>query len=354
MKFDFECVGHLTNSNKLAPYSDCIPLLRNGIESFNKALTDSYSLTCRRYSIFTLLRKYVDRPVEIVLSEYFKEKEREELSGFVPSKCGRRVKTKYKNEIDHTRPAHSYVESNVAYWENQIRLFLTRNNNQLMAIRSQENVKNLLSTLNALFHLLSTLGAFHSKSFKSYFEANGDFTIRRKKTVKSKYPFPSGYCDLCWRELERNYPKDSKKLNVANYRSYKYCTYHNPSNPKTRNQYEKDLRYKIFFHHELMYINQPNNSNYIFPPKYYLDLDYLDYPEHRKAAYDIVHSGLHHKGRKRVQRLMLVGKTNTEIARELGISNPAVSKTVKFIKNKINELRRTVYIDPDFGKLYVD
>ena len=153
------------------------------------------------------------------------------------------------------------------------------------------------------------------------------------------------FCELCWR-----------KTNNTNLSRTKFCSFHNPSDPTTRSNYERDLRYKKAFQHELACMSGKKKSKFLI--QFYNYGQHFGVPEFRKAAYDLVHSGINTEYRRSIHQLHLNGKSNSEITRKLKITRQAVSKELRYIQNRIENYKRAMYIHPvtddPVDKIYCD
>ena len=147
------------------------------------------------------------------------------------------------------------------------------------------------------------------------------------------------FCELCWRptmhyagEHPAYVPPGAKKR----FSSKRFCANHDSRNPTS--EYRKDLPYKGAFERELMAQRGAATSKYVL--RFQLPKG-ASHEARRRAAYDLVHSRLRavHSGRdgrlglrEEVFVRIRSGMTQAAIAREMGISRQAVSKAWKNLK----------------------
>ncbi|WP_447771964.1 MarR family transcriptional regulator [Pseudomonas kilonensis] len=142
---------------------------------------------------------------------------------------------------------------------------------------------------------------------------------------------------------------------VAGNLSSRYCHVHKPGSPK----YHADLRYKAAFQRHLTALSGSGRSEFAFN---FRAPSAADTQEVRKVAYDQVHSGLHvvtaRKApsfglREKVWLMHAEGISQSEMARQLGISRQAISKAKKSLESLMNTHHAGSYINPLTGEAQV-
>lgn len=319
----------------VASYKDCPPNLSQGVTKFAEALTPSHSLTSRRYSIWRLLRLHVDGPFAEALC-YRGVWHKELLTGFMPSRAGRHPGAQVLAAMRTYEPLKELAD---AVSEDERSSTVTAVTGALecwfhclrMAIHSvyvagvREGGKPFIQSLDLLRELLQIL-----EQLRPRYRTDPTFG-RTRVTSDGHYR----YCELCWRlsmrsiESRRASRNKSKRLP-----SGRFCAVHDPSNPKSR--YRTDLNYKKAFYRELGILGNLENG-------YAFELPALPHPDFamlRRLAYDRVHAGIRSPNsrsplslKERVWKLRLEGLRQSEIARTLGISRQAVSKTMKQLRS---------------------
>ncbi|TAN05069.1 MAG: ArsR family transcriptional regulator [Rhodanobacteraceae bacterium] len=158
------------------------------------------------------------------------------------------------------------------------------------------------------------------------------------------------FCELCWRPTEyascQQASPDDPAMDSKNKR---FCSVHNPSDSESR--YRVDHRYKRAFRNELEHQRGWAVSEYSVE---FTPTGPTTTAAQRKAAYDLVHARLHSPDadRKRVRSLKEKayelhgqGLSQSEIARQLGVSRQAVSKALQKMRGILS--RREVVKERD-------
>lgn len=139
--------------------------------------------------------------------------------------------------------------------------------------------------------------------------------------------------------------------------TWRYCLVHKPGSAK----YHADLRYKSAFQHHLSVLEGRAKSEYVI--NFTLPHS-ADTQEYRKTAYDQVHSRLHpiapvgqiSKGlglRERIWIMSLEGLSQSEMARRLGVSRQAISKSKKSLIALANARLAGSFLNPLTGEAQV-
>lgn len=351
----------------MKPWRGCDTGVANGLEAFASALTASHTLTSRRYSIWSLLRRHLDQPFAEAITSYKGLWGTELLKGFTPSTAWRfpcadtlaRLAAHPKaRRITLPAAPLSKVERVIAAlecWEECVRIsihlmdphdhddgltgskapglsdfafHLARHEDEAAAATHSEQSR-FRATLDTVREMLRNLRAFRPRY-------GGNQLHGRLSDEVTRRPGAS-YCELCWRETMRSKALRQTTPTLSQLRlSNRFCEIHNPSDPRSR--YRCDHRYKEAFQRELMALHGMAASAHQFrfhPPPH------ADAQEIRKTAYDLVHSGLRpaetHSNRRsglreRVWALKRLGMHQAAIGRQLGISRQAVSKALKSLQ----------------------
>lgn len=244
---------------------------------------------------------------------------------------------------------------NMGYWQNNFQCAL-----QNLGPRTDDNCQ-MLDTFDLIFYQLIPL--------LRRFRPTRTTTHPEYESLSDSQTGTSGgsYCELCWRltarsirlaEIDRS-AVDRKQASRERIRagrlSNRYCALHKPGTA----QYHSDLRYKAAFQTHIDVLHGRRASDYAFnllPP------DAPDMQEIRKLAYDQVHSGLHPIApkaeaglglREKVWLMHLEGLSQSDMARRLGISRQAISKAKKSLESLMNAHRAGSYINPHTGEAQV-
>ncbi len=336
---------HAHINTAINAYAECPPQLLSGMSAFGLAMTDSHSLTSRRFSIWSLLKKHVDEPFAAALVCYSGEWSRELLVGYRPSSSGRPPGQAVLDQLALI-PAVAHLSSpaippsNLASadraifalerWIQCLRLSIhSCDSTSGVLPPSARPLVQALDLMREVLQLLERLRPRHEGS-----------------AVLGRLPDHAAggshdlCCELCWRPSMR-WVATSKAPHLLGSRlkSGRFCEAHDPSDPKSR--YRTDMRYKTAFLHELDAVYNFARSAFA------LELPGLPHPdEHmlRRLAYDRVHAGIRTPNARnksslieRVWMLHQEGLTQSDIARVLGISRQAVSGAMRKLKTIWND-----------------
>lgn len=331
----------------------CPSALRSGVSDFAQALTASHTLTSRRYSVWGLLKIHVDEPFAAIIS-YSGSWDSELLQGFRPSigwrQPGPSVMARLamypavrhlctpSTNASETAPADEATRA-IERWIQCLRLAIhSCDDAQGIAPPGSASFTQALDLMREVLHLLKRLRPGH----RNHPELG---------RVPDHAAGSERCCELCWRPSMRWVATtESPHLLSSGLKSARFCGVHDPSNPKSR--YRTDLRYKAAFLQELDAVCNFSASAYAF------ELPGLPHPDAhmlRRLAYDRVHSGVRTpKARKnpslkeRVWALLRDGRSQSDIARELGISRQAVSSARKKLRSiwDDHQLRLRDYLLP--------
>lgn len=319
-----------------AAYEYCPASLSSGMAKFAEALTPSHSLTSRRYSIWPLLKLFVDEPFAEALS-YQGAWHKELLHGFTPSRAGRHPGPKVLSALGTYEPLKELATppsgkerspsaaKNIAALECWIQCLRMSIHSCYTAEFSEDSWRfgHALDLVRDVLHVLKGLRPRH----------RGHPVFGRVREFgTSDYR----YCELCWRPSMRSVDlSHSAHTKGKRLRSDRFCEAHNPSDKKSR--YRTDLNYKAAFNRELEAIQWGAVET-----AYAFELPGLPHPdEHmlRRLAYDRVHAGIRTPNsrrdlslKERVWLLKREGKSVSEIAKALGMTRQTVHGTVNQLR----------------------
>lgn len=248
--------------------------LEAGIRSFILECTPSYNISSKRYSVWTLIRKHIDAPV----ARYLKKENMCYLFDSTFSIWLRNRK--------------------MAVMHSQLKSHITNNK------KNPELTANLESLIEVSYFVL----ARHASKKVETSGLKGSRQINYGRKVDHRH-YP--YCELCWR-LSQAAVRDVEHPEKTS-ASQRFCEEHNPSVPGTK--YRTDLRFKDRFDQELLKLRTSRSTfNH-------------SYTEIREIAYINSHR---RKNSLRIAILELyqTGASQSEIAKQLGISRQAVSKSL--------------------------
>lgn len=337
----------------VAAYKDCPTPLKSGASEFANVLTASHTLTSRRYSVWALLKRHLDQPFAAALA-YSGPWDSKLLGGFRPSNGWRQPRASVVSRLatypavrhlcspsthaPGTSPADEAIYA-MERWIQCLRLAIhSCDDASGVAPPASAAFTSALDLMREILHLLKRLRPRH-----------------RSHAVLGRVPdqAPGGEkcCELCWRPSMRWVAiAQSPQLLSSSQKSARFCDVHDPSNPKSR--YRTDLRYKAAFLKELDAVCNFSASAYAF------ELPGLPHPdEHmlRRLAYDRVHSGIRSPNarkdtslKERVWVLLQEGRSQSDIARELGISRQAVNSAQQKLRSILvdHQVRLRDYLLP--------
>lgn len=292
-----------------------------------------YTITSRRYSVWTLVRKYVDEPFITFIRLHRNPTGRSRLNGL-------RLSEIHKIDPDpiarnHCLPIHesdfeqrfALKQCRINEWQKFIKSLVRQS--QAMAYQARlaeaEEFEKTLDFVQADL-LFVIRGLIRRRQRPGTSDQLKDETNWKQHTRRAQE-----FCDLCWRRTEYTFHRESHPGDSSgDGKNKRFCSEHNPSDSSSR--YRTDHRYKRAFHNELMHMWRLSASEYAlkFPLPGQTTPTAM-----RKAAYDLVHAGLHspdknrkrmHSLKERVFVLKTQGLSQAAIARKLGVSRQAVSK----------------------------
>lgn len=344
---------------------DCVPAVAKGVARFFEAVTiphpsqpghrcrhPSFSLTSRRYSIWSQLREHLDAPVADMIRRCRSICDSRLLDGFAPSSSGRKQPTFYLDK-EATAEANLYghpvadvvslqqlarvqlgsatdrsIET-LFVWDANLRAVILSTRSFPSSMAAAKLAAQFCSTMLTLKNLLSLLGHFRAQRGQDPFGFQ-DGVHPQLPDNKTRHQSQS-FCELCWRPTMRSAAmgRRSRTPDVRSRQlSNRFCAEHDPSDPKS--QYRVDLRYKKVFQQECLFGTRLVVLEGTSPPSF------ESQEEHRRAAYKRAHSGLRPLSkadipslREKAWALALQGVRQADIARQLGVSRQSVFRTLK-------------------------
>ena len=334
----------------MRPISGCDPDTASAVAQAWAGLTSSHTITSRRYSVWSLLRRHVDAPFSQFLLTYQGVWDSRHLAGFAPS-------LGWKAPTDAVRAHATRDPAASSILRRSLRENSSRADEFVLAIeqwceclrlsaRSAEATQEpqqLLATLDTVRGLLTALRRFRPE----YGVTDDGEMLADAVSRDAQYTL----CELCWRESLRTKALRNASKPSARKLSSRFCRIHDPRDAKSR--YRTDLRYRSAFVKELDALLGLQESSYLLgfqPPRS------ADEQEIRKTAYDLVHARLRPLGssrpgqRERIAELTREGLSQAEISRRLGVSRQAVSKGVQSLKQLMHARLLDAELSPRTGE----
>ena len=329
----------------------CDPELATAIARLAREISSSHSITSRRFSVWSLVRRHVDQPFADAIAALERHSWSALVREFVPSLAWQSPREemlvlaaevaeaslpRLKGSPAYNSRAESIVSA-VTQWDECLRLVGRQ-------ARQKEGFGHLIPTLDAMRLLLARLSILRPHVERDVYGVS----VRDDLTRRDQYNF----CELCWRQSLRSAALSEGRGAVrSRYLSNRFCKHHDPRDP--RSQYRADVRYKQAFNQELDALTNLGPSAYSFS---FHTPRGADEQEIRKSAYDLVHSRIRTLNsrepgaRERVATLLISGLTQAEIARQLGISRQAVSKAIRSLERLILARQLDAELSPRTGE----
>lgn len=324
---------------ELILFSDTDPAVELAIRRCAGLLTKNHSITSRRYSISTLLRKELDDPFNQAVTKYRGRWNKALLDGFLPSKAWLTppggIKSGETTSLDNVEVANECAGRWRARLRSAIRSAQASTGKPFAA--NCERFCSTLDTVMALITKFSSLLPAHTHS------AKGRVALKAKGCNIS-------YCELCWRQTE--YAAQGELRDAEDQRqkiSRRFCVEHNQQ--KSPSGYRRDLKFKELFAQELELLSRHNltrkKSPFVFLPdatcvsgrQIHLVPVSVYEEDMRRAAYAVVHSGL--QGTQgQCLALKAKGYSIAEIAERLSITDRAVRLALAAAKSRLKSAER--------------
>lgn len=282
--------------NQIVVWDGCPELVRVAVAAFEQACTPSYTMTSRRYSIWSKVREYLDVPVAQALDALGQPR----LLGGPFSlwlemglERGER-KRLWRLSTAHRATVHEALPKQPPH---------------------DPHLTALLETLYEIGIFVSLRRARKSVGVKPQKAAEA---VNHGRKVSPDYPF----CELCWRETMRAVAEGSEdggRTDTAWRFSARFCAEHNPSDPTSR--YRVDHRYQQRFQEEV------KRQWALVKRKEQPWGQVPDEAEVRKVAFDLVRVPERSRADE-MREMAKQGASRREIAERFGVSRQAVYKIV--------------------------
>lgn len=331
--------------------SGCDPELATALAQLAHEISPSHSITSRRFSVWSLVRRHIDQPFGKAIAS-LKHRAWGGLVGeFVPSLAWQppnlqviELATTFREVAlpringspEYTSRAESVVSA-ITQWDECLRLVGRR-------ARISKGLSHLVPALDAMRLLLARLMRLRPRVERDVY----GISVRDSLTRPDQYTF----CELCWRESLRCAALNAGESKLRARRlTDRFCRHHDPRDP--RSQYRVDIRYKEAFRQELDALLNVEQSRFSF--SFHAPRG-ADFQELRKTAYDLVHARLRTLSskepgfREQVATLLISGLNQSEVARRLGVSRQAVSKAKKSLEGMLKARQHDAEISPRTGE----
>lgn len=353
---------------------DCDPAVVDGVVRFFESVTiphptspghlsrhPSFSLTSRRYSVWSQLHEHLDKPVADLIHRCRGVCDFRLLHGFAPSSSGRKPPTLfldreagakaklYGHPVGDVVPfqqrtgqrpgsaTDSLIET-LWTWDENLHAVIQSVPSRPSTMQASKLATQLSSTMQTLRDLLSVLHHFRARRGSDPF-GDQDGVHPQLPDSKTRHQGQT-YCELCWRLTMRSAAM-GRRSRVPDIRSRqlsnRFCTEHDPSDPTSR--YRIDLRYKKSFQREVWFgMRSAFFANLKCAPAASME-------EHRMAAYERAHARLRPPNqpdspglRETIWRMHQKGIRQSDIARQLGKSRQTVFRNLKRTKELLTQL----------------
>lgn len=207
--------------NQIVVWDGCPEPVRAAVAAFEQACTPSYTMTSRRYSIWSKVREYLDAPVAQALDALGQP---ELLDG----------------------PFSRWLEMGLERGD-RVRLGRLRREHRELS-EAYLDAPELIALLDTLFEVGVFVLSRRSRRSVGVKAVKGAEVVNYGRKASPDYPF----CELCWRATMRavaEASEDDKGKGDAWKFSGRFCAEHNPSDPTSR--YRVDHRYRQRFQDEV-------------------------------------------------------------------------------------------------------
>ena len=256
-------------------FEHCDASFAQGFNSFVDELFSSFprishTFLSRKYSMQSLLAKYLDQSFEVVLNDFYGASHREALDGYRVSG----MSSYFSSRKDLTR--YQQVYYSLEFWSSRLHQFAREEDARLNPVISLEQIEaegNLLpsssngveckltnrqkrfyATLDTLLVLIENLKAF--KPMTSEIPTLPDSLIDKSKTTQynpSQYSYH--FCKLCWKPIQRVQANKDVNFRDVSKTSNKFCDDHalngQAQNSPNWARYIKSRRYLEEFNKQL-------------------------------------------------------------------------------------------------------
>ena len=310
--------------------------LAAGLAAFWDSITSSHSLTSRRHSLWTLIRKNIDLPFMKAMASIPPGQFHVLVDGLRPSLMWRSPSQRVLATARSCEEASHYYLRNpskdlsaadqrigaLMQWDECLRIaarFAPDGHGQIAYVASLDTIRSLIAKM---------------KHFRPQREVDATGSVHKDSRTRADQ---DAFCELCWRPAMRTAALSAGvPIGSAQRKSGRFCPVHDPSNPNSK--YRRDVRYKAAFKREVDALSKMDSTAYLISPVLPPGADFADM---RRAAYNLVRARLRPANssqpglRERVAHLRSQNITQSEIARQLGISRQAVSQAIQSMRTTI-------------------
>jgi len=312
-----------------------------GLAAFWDSISSSHSLTSRKHSLWTPIRKHIDLPFQKAIASIEPGQFHVLVEGLRPSLMWRspsqRILEIARSCMDASPNYLKDVSEELSAADRRISALMQWDECMRIAARFAPNCQGqsaYVASLDTMRTLIAKLRHFRpQREIDSAGTAHKDFRTRADQ---------DSFCELCWRPSMRAVALlDGTRKISAHRKSGRFCSVHDPSNPKS--QYRRDLRFKTTFRREVDALSKMDSTAFLISPILHVGADFADM---RRAAYNLVHARLRPSNsstpglRECVAHLLSQGASQSEVARQLGISRQAVSQANKSLKETVTSRLR--------------
>lgn len=308
-----------------------------GLAAFWDSISSSHSLTSRKHSLWTPVRKHIDMPFQKAMASIPPGQFHVLIEGLRPSLMWRSPSQRilaiartcegannyYLRDLAKDLSAADQRTGTLMQWDECLRIaarFAPDSHGQVAYIASLDTIRSLIAKL---------------KHFRPQREVDATGSVRKDSRTRADQ---DAFCELCWRGTMRTRALTSgAHRGSAQRKSGRFCSVHDPSNP--RSKYRRDVRYREAFRREVDALSKMDSTAFLVSPFIPVGADFADL---RRSAYNLVRARLRPANsvspglRERVAQMLSQGMSQSEAARQLGISRQAVSQAKASMKKTVN------------------
>ena len=331
---------HLVDMKRLpypsAAHTGAPTELALGLASFWGSISSSHSLTSRKHSLWTPIREHIDLPFQKAMASIPPGQFHALVEGLRPSLMWRspnqRILVIARSCMDASRYYLRDVSEDLSAADQRISALMQWDECMRIAARFAPNCQGQSAYVASLDTMRSLIAKL--RHFRPQREIDAAGTVH--KDFRTRVDQDS-FCELCWRLSMRTVALLGGTRTIsAQRKSGRFCSVHDPSNPKS--QYRRDLRYRTAFRREVDALSKMDSTAFLISPIVHVGADFADM---RRAAYNLVHARLRPSNsstpglRECVAHLLSQGVSQSEAARQLGISRQAVSQANKSLEKTV-------------------
>lgn len=307
-----------------------------GVAAFWDSISPSHSLTSRKHSLWTPIRKHIDLPFQKAVASIAPGQFHVLVEGLRPSlmwrspsqrvlaiaRSGEGASRYYLRDLSKDLSAADQRIGALMQWDECLRIaarFAPDGQGQIAYVASLDTIRSLIAKM---------------KHFRPQRQVDATGSVHNDSRTRADQ---DALCELCWRATMRTTALTSgSHRGSAQRKSGRFCSVHDPSNPASK--YRRDVRYREAFRREVDALSKMDSTSFLVSPFIPRGADFTDL---RRAAYNLVHARLRPANsgspglRERVAHMLSQGMSQSEIARQLGISRQAVSQANRSMKKTV-------------------